>query len=72
MSVFATRKAPYLERAERITKEARDLWLEVFGAPPGDEVDEGRMLEILLRRMEAKAYTRLTPAARSRNLTFPD
>jgi hypothetical protein len=52
--------------------EAAALWVEVFGEPPGADVDPRQMLSMLLERLEPKSYTRLSQASRARNLTFPD
>jgi len=47
------------------------LWIEVFGEPPSPNMDGSQMLDILLRRMEPRPYTRLNAANRSRNLSWP-
>ena len=60
-----------MSRAERIQQEARSLWIEVFGEPPSPNMDGSQMLDILLRRMEPRPYTRLNAANRSRNLSWP-
>lgn len=47
-------------RAARIESEAAALWRELYGESPPAEADAGEMLDIMLRRMPAISYERLS------------
>jgi len=67
----STSEVMVVNKTERIRQEATALWIETFGEPPNADIDGGRLLSILLERLEPKSYAQLTQAARVRNLTFP-
>jgi hypothetical protein len=70
-AVFDQRKVVVVNKAERIQREARALWIETFGEPPGREIDSSQLLKLLFERLEPEGYKRLAHADRARNLTFP-
>lgn len=47
------------------------MWIETFGEPPDPNLDGPQMLDMLMRRTEPPAYTKLRAASRSSNLTWP-
>lgn len=47
-------------RTARLEAEAAALWRELYGEPPPAEADAGEMLDIMLRRMPAISYDRLS------------
>jgi hypothetical protein len=54
-----------------IRREAIALWLAMFDAPPPEETDGCVMLDMIVRRLEAKDYVRLYAADSARGLTWP-
>jgi len=47
-------------RAARIEAEAAALWRELYGDSPPAEADAAEMLDIMLQRMPAITYDRLS------------
>lgn len=63
--------APMSSRERRIQTEASSLWRELYHEPPPD-VEGGRLLELMLGRLPAASYERLTtPRLRHPSLTWP-
>jgi hypothetical protein len=47
------------------------LWIETFGEAPDPDIDGPQLLDMLMRRTEAKSYKRLRAASRTSNLSWP-
>lgn len=63
---------PMSTREQRIEAEAAALWRELYDEPPPAHSDGGEMLDLMLRRLPAAKYDRLSsPFLRRSALAWP-